>query len=80
MRHTLAHLAEVGAGAAGLELAVLAFEDEPVRPRVAHVAHPLDERALGLDDLEGMNAACWYSHCSYCYLWLVLVDIVLVWK
>ena len=66
MRHTLAHLAEVGAGAAGLELAVLAFEDEPVRPRVAHVAHPLDERTLGLDDLEGMNAACWYSHCSDC--------------
>lgn len=31
----------VGAGAARLELAVLALKDKPVRARMAHVAHPL---------------------------------------
>ena len=43
MRHTPARLTEVGASSAGLELAVLALENEPVRSGVAHVAHPLDE-------------------------------------
>jgi hypothetical protein len=62
VRHTFGFLAKVGTGSARLELAVLAFEDEPMRSRVAHVAHPLDEAALRLDDLEGVHTACWYSH------------------
>lgn len=73
MRHTFAHLTEVGAGSAGLELAVLAFEDEPMRSGVAHVADPLDQSALRLDDFEGMDTACWYSHCSeFIYDWCQL--------
>jgi hypothetical protein len=67
------HLAEVGAGAAGLELAVLALKDEPVRAGVAHVAHPLDEATLRLQDLEGVHAASRDGHCSEIKLWVVLV-------
>lgn len=75
MRHTPDRLAEVSAGSAGLELAVFALENEPVRSGVAHIAHPLDERTLGFDDLEGMDATRGDSHCSEFCLWLVLVVI-----
>ena len=65
------NLAEVGAGAASLELAVHAFEDEPVRAGVAHVANPLDEATLGLQSLEGMHATVWDRHWSEVELWVV---------
>ena len=73
VRHTFTQSAEVGAGSAGLELAVLALENEPVRSGVAHVAHPLDEATLGFDDFEGVDTARWYSHCSKFCLGFVLV-------
>lgn len=52
----------VGARTAGLELAVFAFEYEPVRARMAHTADPLDECALGLDEFERVGAVGWYGH------------------
>ena len=42
----------VNAGTTCVELAVPAFEDPPVRPRVAQVARPLDQRVVRLDHLE----------------------------
>ncbi|KAE9370911.1 hypothetical protein N431DRAFT_442690 [Stipitochalara longipes BDJ] len=48
--------------AAGLELAVLALEDVPVRSRVAHRADPLDECRLGFEQVEGMVAIARESH------------------
>ena len=65
------NLAEVGAGAASLELAVHAFEDEPVRTGVTHVANPLHEATLGLQNLEGMHATDWDGHWSEVGLWVV---------
>lgn len=41
---------------ADLELAALALVDEPVRPRVAEVADPVDERVVRLDHLERVLA------------------------
>ena len=52
----------VGAGPAGLELAVVALEDEPVRAGLADAAVPQDQRGVGLDDLEGVRALAWVCH------------------
>lgn len=52
----------VAAGPAGLELAVPAFEDVPVRTGVAHAAHPLNEGALRLQHDEAMAAVTWHGH------------------
>ena len=52
----------VGAGPAGLELAVIALEDEPVRAGLADAAVPQDQRGVGLDDLEGVGALAWIGH------------------
>ena len=65
------NLAEDGTGAASLEVAVHVFEDEPVRARVAHIANPLDEATLGLQNLEGMHATDWDGHWSEVGLWVV---------
>ena len=45
-----------------MELAVLTFEDPPVRTRVAKVACPLDQNAVALDDLETMRTSRGHSH------------------
>ncbi|KAI9861894.1 MAG: hypothetical protein M1813_004962 [Trichoglossum hirsutum] len=42
----------VGARSARLELAELAFEDEPVRARVAHAAVPEQQCRFTFDELE----------------------------
>lgn len=47
---------------ARLELAALALEDEPVRPGVAHVADPVDERVVRLDHLERVLAVAGDGH------------------
>jgi hypothetical protein len=39
---------------ASLELAVLAFEYEPVRPGATHAAVPKQQCRFGLDNLEGV--------------------------
>jgi len=52
----------VGTGPAGLELAVVALEDEPVRAGLADAAVPQDQRGVGLDDLEGVAALAWVCH------------------
>lgn len=41
---------------AGLQFAVLALEDVPMRSRVAHRADPLNKRRLALQQVEGMIA------------------------
>ena len=48
--------------AARLELAVLALEDVPVRTGVAHRADPLDQRRLGLQQIEGVVAIARERH------------------
>ena len=54
----------VGAWAACLELAMLAFEDVPMWPRMAKVAVPEYQRGIRLDHLERMVAcSAWYCHC-----------------
>lgn len=53
----------VRARTAGLELAALAFVDVPVRTRVTHVAVPEDQGGIGLNNLEGVHATAWDSHC-----------------
>ena len=53
----------VGAWAAGLQLAVLALEDVPVRSGVAHGADPLDEGRLRLEEVEAMVAVTGDRHC-----------------
>ncbi|KAK7539574.1 uncharacterized protein J3D65DRAFT_284769 [Phyllosticta citribraziliensis] len=53
-----------GARPAALELAALAFVDEPVRPRVAEVAYPVDEGVVRLDHFERVVAASGDGHCS----------------
>ena len=55
-------LGVVGAGAAGLQLAIFALKDEPVRATVTHIAHPLDQSTFGLDQLKAVGAAVWYGH------------------
>lgn len=42
----------VGARTAGFELAKVALEDEPMRPRAAHAAIPQEQTRIGLDDVE----------------------------
>ncbi|KAK7518235.1 uncharacterized protein IWZ02DRAFT_456073 [Phyllosticta citriasiana] len=49
---------------AALELAALAFIDEPMRPRVTEVAYPVDEGVVRLDHLERVVAASGDGHCS----------------
>ena len=46
-----------GARLAALQLAELAFVDEPVRPGIAHAAGPDQDIGLGFDDSEGVIAA-----------------------
>jgi hypothetical protein len=50
------------AGATGLELAVLALIDVPMRPAMAHRTDPLDERGLGLEQVEGVMAVARDRH------------------
>ena len=50
---------------AGLELAFLAFEDEPMGSRMAEVAVPEDERGVGLDHFERMFASPGSGHPDY---------------
>jgi len=45
-------LAAVHAGPAGLQFAVLALEDKPVRAGMADIAQPLDQTRFRLDQLE----------------------------
>lgn len=40
------------AGTAGLQLAIFALEDVPVRPAMAHGADPLDEGGFRLQNIE----------------------------
>lgn len=54
----------VRARPAGLELAMLALENVPVRPGVAHVAMPQDQRRVGFDHLERMVATARHCHCG----------------
>jgi len=49
---------------AGLQLALLALEDEPVRAGVAEVAIPEDQRGVRLDHLEGVFAFAGLRHGS----------------
>ncbi len=62
VRGFLSHSDFVGAGTAGLELAVLALEDVPVRAGVAHGADPLDERGLRLEEGKGVVAVARDGH------------------
>jgi hypothetical protein len=48
----------------GLQLAGLAFENIPVRARMAQIAVPEYQSGVRLDHLEGMVASSWYSHCA----------------
>lgn len=64
VRIPFADLCIVCAWSAGLQLAVLAFEDKPMRSRMAHVAYPLDKCAFGFNELERMGAICRDSHCD----------------
>lgn len=52
----------IGARSAGLELAVLAFKDEPVRSRMAHATDPLNQGRLGFEEGELVMAISWYRH------------------
>jgi hypothetical protein len=54
------------AGPACLQLAVGAFVDEGVRPRMAQVAIPLNESGVGLDHVERMRAASGLGHDVKC--------------
>ena len=54
------------AGPARLELAVRTLVDEVMRARMAHVAVPLDEGGVGLDEFEGMRARVWLGHGGRC--------------
>jgi len=54
----------VGAWSAGLELAVFAFEDVPVRTRMAHRADPLNEGRFRLEEVERVVTVSWDSHCE----------------
>lgn len=54
----------VGARTASLQLAILALEDEPMRPRVAHGADPLDQGRFRFQQVEGMIAISRDSHCD----------------
>ena len=49
-------------GPARVDLAVTTLKDPPVRPRVAEVAGPLDERVIALDHLERMRAVILNGH------------------
>ena len=55
----------VGTGPTGLELAVAALEDEPVRAGLTDAAIPKDERGVGLDDLEGVIALAGVRHMTH---------------
>src|SRR5690349_9929845 len=52
----VSHLCLVGAGSTGLEFAMLAFEDVPVRTGVTQVAVPEYQGCIGLDHLKRMIA------------------------
>lgn len=49
-------LCVVATRSAGLQFAVFAFEDEPMRAAMAHVASPLQHRALRFNQLERVSA------------------------
>ena len=51
-----------------MDLAIPAFEDPPVRSRMAQVAMPLDQRVIGLDHLEDMRAVVGEGHIACCRL------------
>lgn len=56
--------------AAGLELAVLALEDEPVRAGLADTAAPEEQRVGTLDHGEGVVAVAWDGHFdSWVWAW-----------
>lgn len=57
----------VGTRTTGFELAIVAFEYEPVRARLTHAAIPEDEGRVGFDDGEGVRALCRVGH------WLCVV-------
>lgn len=46
------------------QLAILALPDKPMRARVTHVAHPLDERGVGFYQLEDVCAVGKCCHCG----------------
>lgn len=53
----------IGTRTTSLQLAVLAFEDKPMRARMTDVADPLDQGALALDELERVVTVGRDGHC-----------------